>query len=631
MKKEHLITAALLAIFFAIALYFRIALPYDNIFVGDWIKFASNDAYYYMRLVDNLLHNYPHSINFDAFTFYPNGYYVGTPPFFAFFISSIAMIMGLGQPTQHIIDLVGVYIPPILGALTILPVYFIGKELFNRWAGVIAAGLLIILPGEFLGRSGLGFTDHHAAEVLLTTVAILFLILAVKSARQAQIHFSSFIIGNRKIFIKPLIYCVLAGIFLGIYLLTWAGGLLFVFIIFIYFIVQLIVNHLRGENVDYLVFISLVTFIIASILSLIFLPTHLKASFFVPSLFIAILIPLVLAVLSNLLKRYRLAVYTLPLILTFLGGTALAIMYLINPDMLNSMLAQFEIFNPGGAALTIYEAQPLLFPDNGVFSFALVWISFTTSFFLGIIALFLLIYLAFKSNEPERMALIIWSLVILSAALGQRRFVYYLTINIALLTGYFSWLLLRFAGLGKNNAGSEARSAKPVSKQKHRRQKQPTSSPGVVTISAMSIILFFLVFFPNIGQAVETSSRVYFAPSDAWCQALDWLRTNTPDPSEPSDFYYDIYKPPPEGERYLYPASAYGVMAWWDYGHWITRIAHRMPNSTPGVWGECGQFFSKEDEKEANIIMDRLNSKYVIVDRELATTKIHAVAELGDF
>ena len=171
----------MLTLLIGIALYLRVYLPYDHVFSGGWIKFTSVDAYYHMRLVDNLLNHFPQHITFDPYTFYPHGHTVGWPPFFDWLLAGIIWLVSLGSPSQHTIDVVGVYFPAVLGTLSLIPVYFIGKVLFNRWVGVLSAGLVTLLPSEFLSRSILGFTDHHVAETLFTTITILFLILAVKT------------------------------------------------------------------------------------------------------------------------------------------------------------------------------------------------------------------------------------------------------------------------------------------------------------------------------------------------------------------------------------------------------------------------------------------------------------------
>ena len=177
---RELIAGIIVALFFGVALYLRVALPYDKVFVGDWIKFTGVDAYFFMRIVDNLVHNFPHLNSFDPYLLYPTGGSLQYPSLFRLLSFWHYLACRFGFANSAHMDMVGVYFPAVFGALTVIPVYFIGKALFNRWAGVIAAGLVAIFPGEFLGRSILGFTDYHVAEVLFTTMTMLFLILAVK-------------------------------------------------------------------------------------------------------------------------------------------------------------------------------------------------------------------------------------------------------------------------------------------------------------------------------------------------------------------------------------------------------------------------------------------------------------------
>ena len=174
--RPGLITGLLMMFFFVFALWLRISLPFDSIFTSAGIKFSTVDAYYYMHIVDNLAHNFPNLTAFLPYMTYPGGGETGVVLLFAWLLAAIIWIVSLGEPTARIIDVVSVYYPVVLGALTIIPVYFIGRALLGRWAGVIAAGLIAILPGEFLGRSILGSTDHHVAESLFTTVAMLFLL-----------------------------------------------------------------------------------------------------------------------------------------------------------------------------------------------------------------------------------------------------------------------------------------------------------------------------------------------------------------------------------------------------------------------------------------------------------------------
>jgi asparagine N-glycosylation enzyme membrane subunit Stt3 len=210
------IVGIILAVICGISVYLRIVLPHDKIFVGDWIWFRGTDAWYHMRLIENIVHNFPHVNSFDPYTLYPGGSGGPGRPFFDWLVAGIILLVSLGSPAQHSIDVVGAYMPAILGTLTLIAVYFLGKELFNRWLGVIAAALVAILPGEFLNRTLLGFTDHHAAEALFSTVSMLFLIMAIKRAGERGISFSHFLGRDWATITRPLVYTLLAGIFLGI-------------------------------------------------------------------------------------------------------------------------------------------------------------------------------------------------------------------------------------------------------------------------------------------------------------------------------------------------------------------------------------------------------------------------------
>ena len=622
-----LVAAIIVALFFGVALYLRIALPYAKVFSGDWIKFTGVDAYYYMRIVDNLVYNFPHLNSFDPYMLYPGGGGPSGYPLFDYLLAGIIWLIGLGSPTQHTIDMVGVYFPVILGALTVIPVYFIGKELFNRWAGVIAAGLIALLPGEFLSRSILGFADQHVAETLFTTIVILFLILAVKAARQRQLSFNHIKRRDWAIIAKPLMYSLLAGLFLGIYLLTWMGALLFVFIISVYFIVQFIIDHLRGRSADYLCFVGTIIFIIALLMLLSISPGKLTLA----SLVVAIFIPIALAGLSRIIASRGIRPIFYPVALVGLGIASLAIFYIIDPDLLKGMAGRISILYAWPIKTTVLEMQPLLFP-GGDFTLFLVWANFTTGSFLSLISLGILIYFIVKRGEADKTLFVVWSLVMLAATLSMRRFAYYFVVNVALLTGYLSWQILEFTGFNRL-AAKPVETPRIVKKGKARGKKRGITASHIYMAFGV-VVVFFLSFFPNISPAVAEASQVRFAPSNAWCESLSWLRDNTPEPFGDPDFYYQLYEPPPPGERYSYPETAYGVVAWWDYGYWITRIGHRMPTSNPGT-GHMGEslFFAAQDEASANEIMDeyRAGSRYVIVDYAIAmiTGKFDAVATLS--
>jgi len=631
--KTKLIVGILLAIFFGIAFYIRVFFPYDKVFVGDWIKLTGVDAYFFMRIVDNLVHNFPHLSNFDPYLLYPKGWPISAQTFWPYLISAVTWLFGFGSPSQHTVDMAGVYLPAVLGALTTIPVYFIGKTLFNRWAGVIAAGLVGIFPGEFLGRSILGFTDYHVAEVLFTTTAMLFLILAVKASRDRQLTFGSLRSRQWATLVKPVIYSLLAGVFLGIYFLTWAGALLFVFIIFIYLIIQFIIDHLKCRPTDYLCLVSTILFIVAFLVSL---PVS-RDRMVLASFAIAIIIPIVMAVISYFMASRHIKSILYPIAVIVLGLICLLFLKIAYPSLLHAITGRLNIFVwPIGT--TVIEMQPLLFP-GGRFNWSLAWGNFTTGFFLSLISLGILVYLIIKRGETEKTAFVVWSLVILAATLAMRRFAYYFVVNVAVLTGYLCWLVLAVSGFNKLAAKPANQPKEIPKKAKYKRPAGDISGANVATMALAVLAVLFGVFLPNFGvwphstiSAIDTAKQATYAPNDAWYESLTWLKNNTPDPFGNPDFYYERYEKPESGKSCQYPETAYGVTAWWDYGYWITRIGHRIPTSNPGT-GNLGEasIFVAQDEASANKVLDGFGSKYIIIDHDVAyyLGKFHALATLS--
>jgi oligosaccharyl transferase (archaeosortase A-associated) len=642
-KRKYLpivIAGVILAALCGISLYLRIALPYDHIFVNNQtVWFRETDAYYYMRHIETVFHNFPHFNTFDPYQLFPGGSDGLVRPFFAWLVAAVIFVVKGAASSLHDMEVVAAYMPAILGTLTLIPVYFIGKELFNRWVGVISAAIVMIMPSEFMHRSLLGFTDHHVAEALFSTVCILFLIMAIKRAREREISFANLLSRDWSTVRKPLIYTLLAGIFLGVYLLTWIGGLLFMFIIFAYLVIQFIVDHLRHRSTDYLAIVGAPVFLIAFLMLLPILGQAGLDNIYRVSMAIAIALPIVLSIISRVMSGRALKPFYYPLALVGVAVVGLVALRVISPSLFQYMRSLFGVFTPGGATLTIMEVAPLLFP-NGQFSLAMAWSNFNSSFFIALVSIAMLVYVVVKEKNAEKILFLVWSVIILAAVLGQRRFGYYYTVNVALLTGYFTWKMLDLAGLSKLLSKSLSKSREVVKavrkfkkKEKKRREQAKTGGSGQpagvwARVIVVGIILFVVVFLPSIGPARALAGSQNFVMDEGWYNSLVWLKdsNNSPEPFGDPDFYYDLYPP---RDEFQYPESAYGVMSWWDYGHFIMQIAHRIPNANPGQAGaiKAGEFFTALNESSANEVADEEGTKYVVIDYMMATSKFYAMAQ----
>jgi oligosaccharyl transferase (archaeosortase A-associated) len=624
--RTHLITGIILLVILGIALYFRIALPYEKVFVGDWIKYTGSDAFYFMRYVDNFVHNFPQFIQFDPYLRFPQGYEPGNI-FFVVVLGSITWLFGLGSPSAHTIDIVGVYFPAVICALSVIPMFFIGKALFNRWIGLMAAGLLAVMPGESMGRTILGYTDRDGLEILLSLIAILFMILMVKSIYEKQDSSQSSTGFSWNILKMPFIYSILSGIFLGMYLLTWRGTFIFVVIFCLFLVIQVIIDYFRNSNSSYICAAGFITLLITLIIFLFASPS----SIYIFAMVIAILIPIILGVISIILKKFNLKPLYFILVLLLIAIIGLLIFWLVNSRTFLAMFsALFNTFIPNAASLTIMELQPILFPQ-GNFTFMVVWLNFTTGIILFIVALILLIRSNIRKNEPIHLFLIIWSVIMLLAMLMVRRFALLFTINVAVMAAYVGWLILELAGFREQKqempvqakAPEEVHLTKKQEKKAHKQKSKPQTGNIALKIITLVFVLL-LVFLPNFIIAADTASSVHFAPGDAWYESLTWLKENTPQPFEGSEPYYTAYETPFE-----YPEDSYGVISWWDYGYRILRTGHRPPNCDPGGGQrvQVANFFTAQDETSANNLIEEMHSKYIVIDDLTALpNKFYAVA-----
>ena len=82
-----------------------------------------------------------------------------------------------------------------------------------------------------------------------------------------------------------------------------------------------------------------------------------------------------------------------------------------------------------------------------------------------------------------------------------------------------------------------------------------------------------IIVAPNLVPAAITTTRAGGMPG-YWFDAMQWLRTKTPEPFASPDYYYARYGA-------TNPPASFSVMNWWDQGYWIMQTARRVPVSNP--------------------------------------------------
>jgi oligosaccharyl transferase (archaeosortase A-associated) len=607
---------------FLFSFYIRGIAPIDSVFRNGVVGFATDDAVFHMRLVENTIHFFPHRIFFDAFTLYPFGESLHWGPLFDQVIAFLSLFAGFvlngGTPSQSTIDTIGAFFPAIIGALVVFPVYFIGKELLDNKAGLLGAFLIAILPGQFFSRSVLGFTDHHIAEVFLTTLMIAFFIMAIKRAE--NITFDHWLNKDWAALKIPIAYSILAGVSFGAFLLTWTYGVFFAVVFSIFIIVQYIIDHFRKKSTEYLGIIGIISYTIAMIMVSPYIDIK---NGFAPSQYSllhltvtggAALIFLLLSFVSREMNKREYKVYHF---LLFMIGAILLILIFLKifiPELYSSILVTWiSVFVPHtGGGLTIAEASPI--------SYGSAMGNFGYNYILSYLAIILLCYYVIKKSRTEYTLLVIWSVCILGIMLAQNRFAYYYAVNVAILSGFLGSKFLGFADWKKFNSNDILKCLKKL---------------RVQHVLSLILVIALTGFLPSNASpyGITMSQAKWGAVSPGfyeWHDALTWMRDNTPQPDLP---YYSIYEKPSRGHKYNYSVNDYGVMSWWDYGHIITYWGHRIPNANPfqaGIGGGTNHapgastFLIAQTEDEANKILDDLGingkpgARYVVSNAYMA-------------
>ena len=673
-KVEKYWHLAFIAAAFIVSLYLRVIRPWHAVF--QWTTLlGGNDPWYYYRLIINCIHNFPSRIWFDAFTYYPYGTYVHFGPFLVYTSAIASIVMGAHTPDQ--VRTVISFIPAIGGTLLAIPVYLFTREVFDKKTAAFAALTVVIVPGQLLARSILGFNDHHIWETFWMVSSLALYALSINRWRGKSV------VDNVKS--SKVVYPVLAGLAFGSYLDTWAPGFILAPIITIYvFLLYLGWRWFKEEKENSAVAGS----IMFATAALVYLPFAFKypgfsTVFYSPFQLLVVLgFSFVLAIfyaLELIQKARNLPDYTVSVAVISAVSAIAGVSFIVDPSFMHYLLGVVGVVHPKGGSLTIAEVQPF-FTMEGQFSLIPAWLNFGVTFFFAIPGYLYTIYLLYRERKGTYLLLLVWGTLMFIALCGQNRFAYYFGAVTAIFSALFLVFLLKVYSSyyleGKNtrlyataalwviallimridinkfpfalavafpaavdallNIGKDMELNSEFFEELKTGLNSRKQTLAVVTIVALLASSLFLIA-PTLGESY-IQSQYAGGINYQWYHALTWMRNNTPYKSFYDRYFYELYKPgykPGHKKPYPYPHPTYGVMSWWDYGHWITAIAHRMPIANPfqqGIGNKydnvpgAAPFFTAFNESYADRIAKELNVKYVISDVEMATGKFYAMA-----
>ena len=567
------------------------AISLPSVYAADRVTFFGMDAYYHMRRVAYSLARFPETLTFDPYINFPHGAKPIWPPFFDAF-TSLLVLPFYASGGIEAAERAAVWIPPLLGAATVLVLYALALRFFGFGVALLS-GLLLAVSSAHYWYSQLGFLDHHAAVALMTTI-----LLASSMRLLARLE------APEKT-ASPNGPAIATGLAIGFAFLTWPGSLLHVALAETGLLVYLATRKHTDDAIRATRSVCWTNAVAAAVIAPFswgntwpqwsdFSPTVL--SNFQPWLLACLaLYALVLGAAwgrgSDRSAGRRLGDQIV------VGTLVLAASLLLFPDLLNGAgdawqwLSKDEAFQAGVA-----ESRPLFVVD-GQFSLRIAEGRLSRFLYLLPIALFALAWSTRAHvNRSAIGLLVLWTVGLAVVTLVQRRFFNSLSVSMALV---FAWTLVWLYGAI--------------------RAKAPGAAGRVLATLATGAAAIFLLapmadpYQKPIKNLERSLKGQPLAPRSAGpnfpalLETAQWLRENTPATSG----LLDVSQSP-----------EYGVLALSGNGHVIEYVGQR-PTVTDNFGDDIGgenyrlarRYFAARNEQEAQTIANDLRVRYVVATR----------------
>ena len=414
--------------------------------------------------------------------------------------------------------------PAVMGAVTCIAMYFLGKEIGGKTVGLFSALILALSP-TYITRTSLGFFDDESVGVLGIILFFLFFLRSIDEKRPAE---------------STLAYGALSGLSLGYICLSWGAAFYPIGLVILFSLVMII---LRRYSERLLITYSL-TFGICLLIA---------SSFPSPGVKFLTSWPILLAggvflllCLSEIVRRVRTTEWKIIYIAAFLAALIGGFSVLSYLGYMGSIAGKFiSVINPfarEGSAL-IMSVQ-----EHHMTS----WSSLYYEFGITIIFMILGFFFAAGNLTNKNIFLILYGLTSLYFASSMVRIIVLASPAVGLLGG------LGIVGL-----------IKPFMTLI---RKPPRFAPkkrvyaGLIgkEFSAVPIVMCFLILmanfafpFPRVYSHSSSPTTLLSGsmpirpnkPVTEWIDALQWMKNNLPQDAV--------------------------VFSWWDYGYWITVEANR--------------------------------------------------------
>ncbi len=508
---------------------------------------------------------------------------------------------------------VGVWAPAFFGALQVLFVYFLAKELFgSKKIGLLSAIFLASVPG-ILYRVSAGFMDKEPVAGIFMVLGLYFFVKSLKvgeirkdiSWKHILLHPLSLIhranLEDEKLrTIKTIIYAAVSGVLFA--LMTGVSGIVRIPLLLIAIFV---VVSLLFDLYPKILFKSYVPFFIAFFLvSRIFSVAPSITSESMVGSFMAI----AFLVIRYVVERFRLVKeeylkYVIPCIfLLSLFSVAIAsYMYAEIGEWVGLIIA--KIFNPlttGVISSTVAESQTAgEFIRSTLSTFGteyavralslptlIVYLSVIYFAALGVI--FMAYEFLFRKRKLEYILVVLMFISFMILARGAQRLNFVFAFPVSIAAGYFlvrggSYVMKWSSGFLKGR--------------------------GQHYLKIAGGVFIGLVVFTNFAAGWVMANSITTSLTNDWYEALIWLRDNTPEDAV--------------------------LLEWWDFGWWYQYVAKKITLVDGGFHNrkpvqDIAQFYTRPLSDTSLNFLKNYSVDYVMVSHDLIP-KFGAMSKIANW
>jgi len=564
--KKYWYVAILLAIF--------VSAFWVRSFPARFNELQAIDPFYIYRMSEYVINNDFQLPEIDMMRHHPFGVDPKTQTPVPFFLPAY-MYVFIGPLTGLEYFPYALLYPAIMGAVAVVVMFFIGKEIYDVKTGLLAAFFLATVPA-FITRTSAGFFDKEASAGVFMLMAFYFFLRAYKRSDWKS--------------------GIASGLSMFMVIETWAGGLQYVLLLVSLFTFIMLILNINIKKIT----VAYVPFAVFSIVPMMFTYYQLPLTSFYA------MVPLFLAaviLLRNAVEKYgwikrEYVPYFVPglIVLAFVGILVTSMFTGFGSQYITELTSKLSLWrstelstvaesNPGnwnvitGATTVSYGMR--IIPQ---LSYGSALLSMNVFMILGaLLIVYMIAYRLYKKQDYRKqdfllLFALIWLLSAVWSVFGYIRLLFFVGPPVALVSGIFISKLIDLCRKTKimENAGTL------------REKINYVSVPLTVFIS--------LVLIANFANAYVYGMSMGPSINSYWKESMDFLSTETPENSN--------------------------ILSWWDFGYWFQTRGHR-PTLTDGGFGkrlDVATWFTADSNNWTDFepwLMDTYGIDYILMDYSL--------------